>query len=275
MNEKQRTAILGGVAVLVLGVGAVRVLFKGSASDETVGVARRDDKGGVGHVGSGVPVDPRKLYQAILDVDPFKPRLFTTKRGPRNGKDPGEETGPPVRGPGVGPAPGYVAVRLTCIESTKQGAEGLLEERETGKGIFVKKGQKIGECTIADVTTNALLVEFANTVAGTSSNTTTKKIEFGDRLDLKQVDLALTGLLKDLGPIKSSTAAVGSEGWGGQPPLSPERAKSVLEALREKRRKSLGLPPDDGTPVDKPADKPGDKPKEDTNAADNKKDGPK
>jgi hypothetical protein len=293
MNEKQRTAILGAVAVLVLLIGAVRVLFKGGSTDETVAVAKRDSASGTGAVGSSVAVDPRKLYKAILDVDPFKPRLFRDRRerNPRNRTD--DEESPPRPGTGAGPPPGYIAVRLTCIDSNAQGTEGLLEERDSGKGIFVKKGQKIGDCTIADVTSTNLLVEFANTVAGTSSSTTTKKIEFGDRIDLKQIDVALSGLLKDLGPIKSSTAAVGSEGWAGQPPLSSERAKSVLEELRAKRRKSLGLPPDDGTPVDKPADKPadkpgdkpadkptaekpGDKPKEDTNAADNKpKDGPK
>lgn len=238
MNEKQRVQILGTMAVVVLSIGAVKLFKKGSVDDAGGPATPRSERGGVAVVVSAAWTaknysEVSKAYRPIVDVDPFRTRLFVKPKERGRDRDRGAGGTAPVDT--STPAVAGISLRLTGIVVDDRGVTALLEDRTQGKGAFVRKGDRLGiERTVADVRTSSIVI---GPLPGTIASIRTATYEFNDKVDLplEAID-KLLNTFNFAAPSSSSTTKVGSTTL---PTLDPEKQKSVLEALKEKRKKSL------------------------------------
>jgi hypothetical protein len=236
--EKKRTIALAGAASFLVLVLVIR-LVASSASGPAEPVA--PGRGGNGGTGSAPFVaaqsDLHKIaehYKPILDADPFKEHRFTPKRTGGPGGPGNADPAPPSSSTspyGSGPAAGMVSLRLTGIFEDQGVTLALLEDRLSGKGMFVKKGDHLGP-QIADVVSESLVLAKADVAPSSTGATTT--IVLGDKVDVREEDVK--SKIVAIGPpqaFRDSTGAL-------LPVLNDDDKKSVLERLKKKRQASLG-----------------------------------
>jgi hypothetical protein len=233
--ERQRTLALAGVAsllVLVLVIRLVHSSASGPAEPVTAGRGNTAGGGAAPFVAAGL--DYAKLapyYKPILDADPFKEHRFTPKRGPGTGGDTAPvPSSSPSSYPG-GPPPGMVSLRFTGIFEDQGVALALLEDRISGKGMFVKKGDHVGP-SVADVVSDSLVLAKADVASATTGAVTT--IALGDKIDVREEDVK--SKIAPIGPPQAFRDSSGAL----LPVLNDDDKKSVLERLKKKRQASLG-----------------------------------
>ncbi|MEZ0228139.1 MAG: hypothetical protein ACAI25_05905 [Planctomycetota bacterium] len=241
MNEKQRVQALGAATVVVLAIGAGK-LFKKNSADDVVAPTSKAERG-VAVVSSATHArsynDVSKSYRPIVDADPFRPRIFQRRRDNRGGGGNGSR-GDSVATPASSTwTPPGVALRLTGIIAADGEPQAIFEDRGAGTGKIVKKGDRLGDRQVAEIGSSTVVL---GPVPGSVASVKTTTLTFSDR-----VDIAVTAITLDKFAIAapSSSTKAGSEKL---PELDDEKKKSVLEALKEKRKKSLGQPADQPTP---------------------------
>jgi hypothetical protein len=241
--ERKRTLVLGVAAtvlVVVLGVRFAVQSLGGGTTD--VVVAERPGSSNVQAPppapGSGELGALEAHYKPILDADPFKEHTFTrrSKGGGRSGRsgggpDGGDDVATPTSGSSSSSSDS-LALRITGIVYQAQGAYAVAEDRSTGKGLFLRKGDKFGAKSVADVGSNTVFLTRADAATPASASLT---FQLGDKLDLSIADVSTR--LTTLGP-----AFAMKDSSTGQllPTLTADQQESVLEKMRKKRQQSIG-----------------------------------
>ncbi len=238
--NKRRTQLLGATAVLMILVLLGSVAMKNTSGPEAESLpTKRDDRSkGASTITSNVDIHNlgamQKTYEPIVDLDAFKVRNFTKPHGTR------PEDVSPVRTDGSGAPPGFTGLRVTGIYLDDHGYTAVLEDRINGKGGFLKVGDKLGDRTVADVRSAAVLL------VSMTAPITTKTYEFGDRIDVETSKLS--SLIKPWTPLETSMAPVTSSDYVKHlPQLDDQTRESVIDALKKKARRSRGLPDDSKT----------------------------
>ena len=168
--DAARTAVLAIVAFgLVATVVARAVRDRGtSGADPVVAAGGRPRANGTGAASSasqtgGSLAALHATYKPIVDADPFKVISFRKGGGP---KDP--KAGKPVDdrpAPSTSSGPSLTGLRLTGVYAIESGDAALLENRGTGKGLFVRRGERLGQRAVLDVRVDAVVLATAVGVA--------------------------------------------------------------------------------------------------------------
>lgn len=247
-SEKQRAAVLGVCAVLMVSYLAVKLASR-ATTEEPVAAPKRDtSKPAPPPVVARGHEDLAKKFKPIVDVDAFHAHLFGPKKSGRRGGDRGgggggDDTAAETSGATTSSSSSF-ALRLTGVFADDRGCTALLEDRGTGKGIFVKRGDRLGDRTVADVRTGSIVLEAS--VAPLQSKTSV--IEFNDKVDVKE-DVVAKLVTFTFAPVSSSSSS-SSGSVPNLPPLSDAEKDDVLKRLREKARKSRGLAADAAAPAE-------------------------
>jgi hypothetical protein len=230
VSAHKRTLLLGVTAVVVVVLLALDQLGSGGTDTLPEPTPEREATKAVDPPVPGSPAGLdvealRARYRPVRDARPFARRSFLPKPPP----SPGEPVRPRPR-PSAEPAsPTTFQLRLTGIVREGGNPVAVLEERGTGRGLLVQSGLGLGEVSVAEVSTSALVV-----MAGGTRN----QIELGASLSLP---LDLRTRLVALKPAGTrTTVTTGSSGATVE--ISEEARQSVLERLRARRRASLRGP---------------------------------
>jgi hypothetical protein len=233
--QQQRTAALG-VTAAVLVIFVLAKTFTGNSVVEPVGPATPGKPRDVAVVTSsakGPIADLAARYRPIVELDPFHQgfkKLERRRNGPRNPSDPpdpGDEPRPANNG-----AARLVTLRLTGVAeegSSSKTLSAVLEDRVGNRGVIVRKGDKVGEKSIADVRTDSVVLAVAPEKPGTKPET----VLLGEHFDVPAD--AVEKQLAPLGPPKVYVS-------GNETPviLSDDQKEDVLKKLRARRQASMG-----------------------------------
>ncbi len=241
MNEKQRVALLGGAAFLLVAFLGIRMFRGNGASDDDNLPTAKRVKPDVSAVFSATVSHDRnaldKRYKPIVDIDPFKTRAFRPKRSGNGGRDPESDPEPlPRNGSDPEPPPftGGVWLRFTGIIDVGTSCEAVLEDRPNNKGLFAHAGEHFGDKVVANVTSTSIIFDISGTAP---VGTTSKTLEVGDRLAFTLSAVPL----KPFAFISSSASASIAAKSSGLPPLDEKQTMTILERLRQRARKSRGV----------------------------------